>query len=254
MDLWNMCGISSGFEFIIGLSSIMLINIILSGDNAVVIAMAVRSLSPKQRKKGIMLGTLAAVVLRIGLTLVAAKLLEISFVKFIGGCLIVWLSVKLFMEGAPENADGKEVKTLGKAVVTILIADLIMSLDNVLAVAGASEGNLFLLIFGLGTSIPIVILSSQLLSKLMDRYPVILYVGAAVLGRVGGEMIISGPFVIRVLHGPPGHYTAYAVQALFALGVIVAGKTWMRWRVTKKPAVVAAYEKGPFYVAGWDLI
>jgi predicted tellurium resistance membrane protein TerC len=125
-----------------------------------------------------------------------------------------------------------------------------MSTDNILAVAGVSKGNLFLLIFGL--SIPFVVFTSSLLSKLMDRYPFIIYLGAMVLGRVGGEMMMTDPWVVTYLH--PSQITEYAVQGVFAVGVIVAAKLWMRWRVAKKPAVVAAYENGPFYVAGWDLM
>jgi YjbE family integral membrane protein len=141
---------SFSLEFILAFLSIVLIDLILAGDNAVVIAMAVRSLPKKQRRKGITIGAGGAVVLRVGLTFVAAQLLMISFVKFFGGALITWIAVKLFIEGAPEDKFQKEAKTLGQAVVTVMIADLVMSTDNILAVAAASKGNLFLLIFGLG--------------------------------------------------------------------------------------------------------
>jgi YjbE family integral membrane protein len=239
-------------DFVLGLISIMFINIILSGDNAVVIAMAVRSLGKKQRRRGIMLGTAGAVVLRIGLTFFAAKLLDITFLKLAGGLLIGWLAVKLFVEGGPEDGENKEVRTVGKAVLTILVADLIMSVDNVLAVAGASKGNLVLLIFGLGTSIPLVVFASNLLAKLMDRYPIIVYMGAAVLGKVSGEMIITDPFVVKVLHNP-GQYTTYGAEVAFALGVIVAGKAWMRLRAGTKPEVAVNNQASPFYMPDWDL-
>jgi YjbE family integral membrane protein len=252
MHLSNLGAVSFSWEFVTALLSIVLIDLILAGDNAVVIAMAVRSLAPKQRRTGIIIGAGAAVVLRVGLTFVAAQLLTVSGIKFFGGLLILWIAVKLFMEGAPEDKFHKEVKTLKQAVVTIMIADLVMSTDNILAVAGVSKGNLFLLIFGLGLSIPFVVFTSSLLSKLMDRYPFIIYLGAMVLGRVGGEMMMTDPWVVRYLH--PSQITEYAVQGVFAVGVIVAAKLWMRWRVAKKPALVAAYEKGPFHVAGWDLM
>jgi YjbE family integral membrane protein len=235
MDWSNAFQMSFTADFCIGFISIIFINIILSGDNAVVIAMAVRSLSKKQRMQGIVLGTAIAVVLRIILTFFAAKLLEISFLKFSGGVLITWIAVKLFIEGSPDE-NQKEVTTLGKAVVTILIADLVMSTDNVLAVAGACKGNVFLLLFGLGTSIPLVIFAAGLLSRLMDKYPVIVLIGAAVLGRVGGEMIIGDAF-IQKLFNHPGHFVDYSVQAVFAVGVIVAGKLWMKNKARKEASL-----------------
>ena len=123
--------------------------------------------------------------MRIVLTFFVALLLEISFVKFIGGMLILWIAVKLLME-SNETCEGKEATTLWQAIKIILIADITMSLDNVLAVAGAAEGNLFLLMFGLLMSIPIVVLTSDILCKLMDKYPIIIIIGGAILGRVGG--------------------------------------------------------------------
>lgn len=239
-------------DFVVGLVSIMFINVILSGDNAVVIAMAVRSLGKKQKLQGIVLGTAGAIVLRIGLTFFAARLLDITFLKLLGGLLIGWLAVKLFVDGGPEDGESKEVRTVGRAVLTILVADLIMSTDNVLAVAGASRGNLVLLVFGLGTSIPLVVFASNLLAKLMDRHPFIVYLGAAVLGKVSGEMIVTDPFVVKVLHNP-GHYTTYGAELAFALGVIAAGRAWMRLRAAKKPEVAAHSRLNPFCVHGWDL-
>jgi YjbE family integral membrane protein len=230
MDWGNAWNVSLDTGFFVALASIFIINIILSGDNAVVIAMAVRSLGPKQRLRGIVIGTAGAVFLRIVLTFFCAKLLEIPFLKFLGGALITWIAVKLFVEGGAEDENQKEVHTLGKAVVTILVADLVMSLDNVLGVAGACKGNLLLLVIGLGTSIPIVVFGSNILSKLMDRFPIIVLLGAAVLGRVAGEMIIGDPFITKIFR--PGEVTSYVVQAIFTVGVIVAGKVWMKWKVS----------------------
>jgi YjbE family integral membrane protein len=237
----EMISPSFSLDFVLAFLSIVLIDLILAGDNAVVIAMAVRSLPKKQRRKGIAIGAGGAVVLRVGLTFVASQLLMISFVKFLGGALITWIAVKLFMEGAPEDKFQKEATTLRQAIVTVIIADLVMSTDNILAVAGASKGNIFLLIFGLGLSIPFVVFTSSLLANLMDKYPVIIYLGAAVLGRVAGEMIITDPFVHNLLQ--PGKIVEYGVEAIFAVGVIVVAKLRMRWKMRKQeepaPATVS---------------
>jgi len=226
---------SFSWDFVLSFLSIILIDLILAGDNAVVIAMAVRSLPPKQRMRGIAIGAGGAVVLRVILTFVAAQLLMISFVKFCGGALITWIAVKLFMEGAPDDKFKKEAKTLGQAVMTVMVADLVMSTDNILAVAAASKGNIFLLLFGLGLSIPFVVFTSNLLAMLMDKYPLITYLGALVLGRVAGEMMITDPFVHNLLQ--PGKFAEYTVQAVFAVGVIGVGKLWMKWQVKKEKAV-----------------
>ena len=214
------------WAFFLGILNIVIIDLILAGDNAVVIAMAVRSLPRKQRRWGIMLGAGAAVVLRVALTFFVAQLLEISFIKLAGGVLIAWIAVKLFLEGAPEQED-REARTLWQAMRLIVIADITMSTDNVLAVAAASHGNLFLLIFGLALSIPFVVFTSNLLAMLMDRYPIIIYLGAAVLGRVAGEMIFTDPVVIRWLQQP--QWFNYAMEAVFAVGVIAVGKLWIRF-------------------------
>lgn len=231
-SIWgSMCGISFTTEFWLALLSIIVINIILSGDNAVVIALAVRSLKGKQRLQGIILGTGLAVVLRIVLTFFCSKLLEVMFLKFVGGWLIAWIAVKLFIAGAGNEDNPKEVNTLGKAVVTILIADLVMSTDNVLAVAGACRGNMVLLLFGLGSSIPLVVFASDILSRLMDRYPIIVTLGAAVLGRVAGDMIGSDVFITKTFN--PSTFTLYALQGVFTVGVIIVGKVWIKWKQNK---------------------
>ena len=231
--------------FFFGLLNIMFINIILSGDNAVVIAMAVRSLPKKERQWGIILGTAGAVVLRIGLTFVAAKLLEVSFVKLAGGLLILWIAFKLLLPGAEEE-NAKEVHGLRQAIITILMADLVMSLDNVLGVAGAANGNLALLFIGLATSIPIVVFASNIITRLMDRFPVIVLLGAAVLGRVAGEMIMSDPWLVRVMGGHPGRILDYTVQLALAVGVVAAAKVWIKVRGSKEvPPLAGATEGAP---------
>jgi YjbE family integral membrane protein len=251
MELGIIPGVAFSSDFVFAFLSIVLIDIILAGDNAVVIAMAVRSLDPKQRRQGILLGSAGAVVLRVILTFFAAKLLALPFVKLCGGVLIIWVAMKLFMEGSDEGKFKREVKTLRQAVVTIMVADLVMSTDNVLAVAGASKGNLALLLFGLGLSIPFVVLTSNLLTKLMDRFPVIVFVGAAILGRVAAEMITTDPYFQRFLH--LSRVSEYLIQASFAIGIILAAKAWQRFRPAKVPVVAQSADGGPFYLASWDL-
>lgn len=215
-------------DFVFGFVSIVIIDLVLAGDNAVVIAMAVRVLPKAQRLRGIAFGAGAAVVLRVILTFFAAQLLQISYVKLAGGGVILWIAVKLFMEaGADENGQ-KEARNLWQAIWVIVVADITMSTDNVLAVAAASHGSLFLLIFGLSLSIPFVVFTSNLLSKLMDRYPVIIYIGAAILGRVGGEMMMTDPFVLKLLN--PSKYLQYGVEIFCTVGVVGVGMWWKQRR------------------------
>jgi YjbE family integral membrane protein len=223
--------ITFDLTFLSALFSIVIIDLILAGDNAVVIAMAVRSLPFEQRKKGIFFGAGAAVLLRVLATFFVAQLLTIRFIKLMGGILILWIAVKLFMEGVPEEKLEREATTIPQAVKIIVIADITMAIDNMLAVGGASHGNLFLLIFGLGLSVPLVVFTSNLLSILMDKYPIIIYIGAAVLGKVGGEMIITDPFTINILN--PGKLLIYSTEAVFAVGVIIVGKLYMKWKITR---------------------
>jgi YjbE family integral membrane protein len=209
-------------DFWIGLLKIVWINILLSGDNAVVIALAARSLPPHQQKKAVLFGSGAAVVLRIILTVVAAKLLELSFLQIIGGALLLWIGVQLLAEGDDDEQAESKQSSLMAAVRTILIADLIMSLDNVIAVAAAAKGSMLLLILGLAISIPLVIFGSTLMIKLMDRFPVIVTVGAGLIGWVGGETIISD----TVLHDLVTQYPALhqGAAALGAVLVVLVGK------------------------------
>jgi len=231
LDLGIFGSISFDWHFFSALFSIVIIDLILAGDNAVVIAMAVRSLPADQRKKGIFYGSGAAVLLRVIATFFVAQLLTISFIKLVGGILIIWIAVKLFIEGVPEENIEKKAATIAQAVKVIVIADITMATDNMLAVGGASHGNLFLLLFGLGLSIPFVVFTSNLLSMLMDKYPVIIYIGAAILGKVGGEMIVTDPFTVNILK--PGKLVIYSVEAFFAVGVIAVGKLWMKWQISR---------------------
>ena len=214
-------------DFWIGLVKIVWINIILSGDNAVVIALAARGLPPAQQKKAVMFGSGAAGVLRIVLTIVAAKLLELSFLQIIGGCLLLWIGYQLLTGDEDEDGESKGTGSMLAAIRTILIADLVMSLDNVIAVAATAQGNMVLLILGLAISIPLVIFGSTLMIKLMDRFPVIVTLGAALIGWVGGETIAND----NVLHGyamghPWLHYVAAAAGAVLvvALGKLIQAR------------------------------
>jgi YjbE family integral membrane protein len=233
VDLGQLGEISISWEFFSALMSIVLIDLILAGDNAVVIAAAVRTLPRKQRLKGILLGAGAAVVLRVFLTYFAARLLQMSYVKLIGGLFILWIAVKLFVDSAPDEEVRQNATSILQALWVIVVADLTMSVDNVLAVAGASRGNIFLLLFGLGLSIPFVVFTSNLLSYLMDKHPAILYVGAGVLGKVGGEMIFTDPIIAGAVRIPD--VLLYGLEALFAVGVIVVGKLWVRWKAGDRP-------------------
>jgi YjbE family integral membrane protein len=180
----------SSQEFWVGLLKIIGINIVLSGDNAVVIALAARSLPPKQQKQAIIWGSAAAIVMRVVLTLFAVALLKLEWLKLVGSLLLFWIGVKLLI---PEDDDPNIAANdqLLAAIKTILIADLVMSLDNVIAVAGAAGGSVTLLVLGLAISIPLVIFGATLLLKLMDRFPSIITIGAALIGWVAGEMLIT---------------------------------------------------------------
>jgi len=207
--------------FLWDLLNIIIINLILSGDNAVLIAMAVRSLPPHLRGKGFVIGAGAAVALRIVLTFIVAEVLGIPWVKLAGGIALLWIAVKLFVQGFP-GGEEKEAATLFHAIKIMVIADMTMSLDNVIAVAGASHGNIFLMLFGLGLSIPFVIFTSGLLSMLMDRYAIIIYIGAAILGSVGAEMMMSDRALTGYIALPVA--VRYGFTAFCAAGVIIVGR------------------------------
>jgi YjbE family integral membrane protein len=182
-------------DFWIALLQIIGINIVLSGDNAVVIALASRGLPPEQQKRAIAWGSGAAVVMRIVLTIVAVELLRMPFLKLIGSVLLFWIAVKLLLPEDGGEGHGQAQTGMAAAVRTILLADLVMSLDNVIAVAAAAKGSTVLLVIGLAISIPLVVFASRLLLTLMERYPVIITIGAALLGWVAGEMAIGDPVV-----------------------------------------------------------
>ena len=212
--------------------AITLANIVLSGDNAVVIAMAARSLPPGQRRRAIVWGSAAAVVMRIGLTLVAVEMLKWPYLKIVGALLLLGIGIALLREGAVEERGHHEIGTMAAAIRTILLADVVMSLDNVLAVAAAANGSLLLLVIGLVVSVPLIVFGSTLLLKVMDRFPVIVMLGAALLGFLAGEMMLTDP----ALHRWFGNLSEAVVRAGGILGavlVVIVGKQLQRRQ--KKP-------------------
>jgi YjbE family integral membrane protein len=218
-----------GPAFLFNAFRIVLIDILLAGDNAVVIAMAVKSLPPDQRRRGTIAGAGGAILLRIALTFFAVRLLGLPFFQLAGGLLILWIAVRL-LTGPSGPADAvKPAGTLRQAIWMILAADVTMSLDNIVAVAGAANGSLILLIVGLALSISFVMFMSGLLSRLMDRYPVILWAGAAILGQVAGGMIAQDPVVAGALKrlpwgsGMDSYIMVRASEAALALLVLVFG-------------------------------
>ena len=202
--------------------SILLANIVLSGDNAVVIAMAARTLKPAQRSKAIFWGSAAAIVMRIILTIVAIQLLSLPYLKTIGAVLLVYIGVDLLKGEDEGDSDGKEINGMLAAIRTILIADLVMSLDNVLAVAAAAKGDVPLLVMGLLVSIPLIIFGATLLTKVMERFPIIITIGAALLGFLAGEMLLTDP-AITTRFGAIGEQTVTFGGILGAVLVVALG-------------------------------
>jgi YjbE family integral membrane protein len=220
-------------QFWLGLMTIIWVNIILSGDNAVVIALAARSLPEHQQKKAVMYGAGAAVLMRIVLTIVAVELLKFPYLKLIGAVLLVWIAVKLLVP-EEESGDGIESSAnLMTAIKTILIADLVMSLDNVIGVAAAAKGNVVLLVVGLGISIPLIIYGSTLILKLMTRFPVIVTIGAGLLGWVAGEMAFSDPAIKGWAEANHSYHLVLPIVG--ALTVIAVGK-WLQGRSSGEAA------------------
>jgi YjbE family integral membrane protein len=210
------------------LGSIALFDIVLSGDNAVVIALAARSLPAQQQRKAVVWGSAAAILMRIGLTLIAGEMLRLPYLKAIGAVLLLYIGIKLLSQGGESDANHPEVGSLGAAIRTILIADLVMSLDNVLAIAAAANGNTPLLIIGLMISIPLIIFGSTLLLKIMVRFPIIITFGAGLLGVLAGEMLLTDPIVVARFGLIP-HSTIYVASAIGAAFVIAVG-TWLKRR------------------------
>ena len=242
--------------FWVGLAKIIGVNIVLSGDNAVVIALAARSLPPKQQKMAILWGAGAAVILRIILTFFAVALLALPWLKIVGSLLLFWIGIKLLVPEEPGD-DVQASDSLMTAIKTILIADLVMSLDNVIAVAAAAGGSFMLLVLGLAISIPLVVFGAALLVKAMERFPIIITLGAALIGMVAGEMIVTDPVVIGWMKdhvaavqfdGEKPKLMGLSLEiicgALGAVIVVVWGQ-WLAKRQATRAEAAAANEASP---------
>src|SRR3954471_1451906 len=203
------------------------INILLSGDNAVVIALACRSLVGMQRRLGIALGAAAAVLLRIALTAGAARILEVPYLAAVGGVALIWIAVKLVVPGKEDSDNVKGHETLWRAVVTVVIADVIMSLDNVLAIAAGAHRRPMLMVFGLVLSIPIVIIGSSLITAIVSRMPILVWAGAALLGWIAGDMVASDDAALAYIDARFPHYVFAAAGAVLvvALGLLITRRS-----------------------------
>lgn len=209
-------------QLIAGVLQIVFVDLVLAGDNALVIAMAVRSLAPRERRIGTIFGAACAVILRVGLTLVMATLLGIPFLKLAGGAFVLWIAVKVLVDVTEPPDSVPVAKSLLQAIWYVVFADLTMSVDNIAAIAATANGHKELIVFGLCLSIPFVVLSANLLAALMDRYPIIIYLGAGILGRVAGDMILTDRFVDRLLRPPKT--AQYIVEAALFVALTVGGK------------------------------
>ena len=207
--------------FFIAVLQIIAIDILLGGDNAVVIALACRKLPAAQRSKGIFWGVFGAIALRVVLIFFALQLLELPFLKLIGGLLLLWIGIKLMQPEDGQHGNIEGATTLTGAIKTIVIADAVMSLDNVIAVAGAAKGDMGLVVFGILVSIPIIVWGSKFVLKLMDRFPIVITLGAGLLGWIGGGMIVTDvwvqPYVANYLSLL--HYITAIIGALTVVGL-----------------------------------
>ncbi|MGC2165760.1 MAG: TerC family protein [Gallionella sp.] len=240
----------SGTQFWVDVFKIIMIDLLLSGDNAVVIALACRNLPPEQRRKGILFGVGGAIGLRVVLTVFAVSLLALPYLKLAGAVLLIWIGIKLILpEVEHDAANIRADSRLIGAIKTIIIADFVMSLDNVLGVAGAAKGNVLLLVFGLLISIPLIAWSSQLVLKLIDRFPFIIYAGGALLGYVAGEMLVGekslGAFVEN------RHFLHSLIPVSGAALVLLVGRSLASRRVSEAGVVDLVDETVP---AGQDAI
>lgn len=224
MALRAMNLIQRHWQFIVSLVSIVLVDLTLSGDNAVVIAAAAKSLPGRLRKRAMIAGAACAVAALVTATYFAARLLHVKFLQIVGGVAVLWIAIGLFREEPPLESSATQLTGFWKAMWFIIVADVTMSTDNMLAIAALAQGKLALLLFGLGVSIPLVIFASGLLAALMDRYPALVYIGAALLGRVAGQMIMTDEFMVQRF--APGATLRYEVEAAGAIGVLLAG-----WRL-----------------------
>jgi len=213
-------------EFYLAFLNIIIIDLVLSGDNAVVVGMASRKLPPKQRKQAILWGTLGAVILRILLTGIAAWLMAVPYIKIVGGILLVWISIKLLIQ-QDEHSSIPSGKNIWEAVKIIVVADFVMSLDNVLAIGGAAKGNLFLVVFGLALSVPLLMWGSTIVAKWMNEYPILIYFGSGVLSFTALTMVLEDPIVQIIMQNiKVVPYWDTILPLIITAIILLAGKIW----------------------------
>jgi YjbE family integral membrane protein len=210
------------WEFILNWIKVVIIDFTLAGDNALVIAMAVRTLPRRQQRRGILWGALGAVFIRVIITFVAAQILQLPLLQLAGGLLLIWIAFKLLRQDSGGETKVQHATTLLGAIWIIIVADLIMSTDNILAVAGASQGNFFLLLFGLGLSIPIVVAGAAFIATLMNRFGWLVFVGAGILGEVSAKMTLDDQF-IKQIFGEAPKFVEWGVRAGLAALIVSIG-------------------------------
>jgi len=221
----------TNWQTVFGVLSIVVVDLTLSGDNAVVIAAAAKPLPQPLRNRALVGGAACAVFALVLAAFFATLLLHVKFLQIVGGIAILWIAVGLFREEPPLESSAKQLSSFWKAMWFIVVADVTMSTDNILAVAAIAHGSIELLLFGLGLSIPLVVFASGLLAKLMDKYPVIVFIGAALLGRVAGQMIMTDAFTVQTL--APSDAVRYTVEAVCLVVVVGIGLWLKRCRVPK---------------------
>jgi YjbE family integral membrane protein len=233
--MFEMSGMS---EAAVALVQIMLINVVLSGDNAVVIALACRRLSPEHQKKAFVWGSVGVVVLMVLLTACVVFLLSLPYLEVVGSLLLLWIGIKLLVaEESAEEGKVEQKATLMAAIRTIIIADIIMSLDNVLAMAGAAKGHMWMLIAGLVVTVPIILFGSALLMKLMERFPIFVMIGAALIGWVAGEMVISDPAIKDWIDA--NMHSLHTISPIACAVVVIALGKGMEYLSSKKGPDIA---------------
>ncbi|MFT3812788.1 MAG: TerC family protein [Acidovorax sp.] len=225
-------------QWLTALLAIILIDLVLAGDNAIVIALAARNLPKEHQRKAIVWGTVGAIVVRSAMTVAVVWLLKIPGLMLVGGLGLLWIAYKLLAEDGGDDDHGPGATTFWGAMKTIVVADALMGIDNVLGVAGAAHGDFGLVIIGLLVSVPIVVFGSTVVLKLVERFPIIIQLGAAVLAFTAGKMIVNEQFLASVFQGPeaPQQIAYWGVVVLCIVGVLAAG--WLHNR--RKPAEEAA--------------
>lgn len=213
-------------KFLIAGLTLVLIDLLLAGDNALIIALAVRQLPRRERRIASACGAALAVIFRVALTFVTAEILTLRFVKLAGALFILWIAVKVLKDAGEGEQVTPAPRGMMRAIGYVVFADLTMSVDNILAIAGASGGQLWLIVFGLAVSIPFIVASSNLLANLMNKYPVVIYAGAGILGKVGGDMALGDPWVKSFYDAP--NPVRYGIDAALIAGIWLAGWFWSR--------------------------